>query len=261
MGLSCDDVLGQSLEVVGEINVYAILIMAPPALFLFFLLAKLRSAIKILRETAGVRLFRSAALAFIWVICFVNIGRVAVQVLIPTSFPIWKFMWLLLRSMFTFSQVAVAAFIFVLILHDVSFEQFISSLRLDSVTKRILLQTLISSTLVSCFELIVQVVLMFAMDEPIYSTTDSAEIAAVFWIIRGVLLLTVYFGLLVLLHVYPPIKDYTICETNCATALILSVVLFRCSGLQADLLSVCKKTRGGTAVQKYSTSIAGSLLF
>jgi len=93
MGLSCDDVLGQSLEVVGEINVYAILIMAPPALFLFFLLAKLRSAIKILRETAGVRLFRSAALAFIWVICFVNIGRVAVQVLIPTSFPIWKFMW------------------------------------------------------------------------------------------------------------------------------------------------------------------------
>jgi len=108
---------------------------------------------------------------------------------------------------------------------------------------------------------LVKVVLMFAMDEPIYSTTDSAEIAAVFWIIRGVLLLTVYFGLLVLLHVYPPIKDYTICETNCATALILSVVLFRCSGLQADLLSVCKKTRGGTAVQKYSTSIAGSLLF
>jgi hypothetical protein len=66
-----------------------------------------------------------------------------------------------MRFMLMFCQAAVAAFIFTLILHDASFEQIISSLRADRVTKRILTQTFVASTLISVFDLGVQVLFLF----------------------------------------------------------------------------------------------------
>jgi hypothetical protein len=92
--VTCNDIVGASVHVYDELTVYAVVILTPPVLFLLFLLWKLRSTVKILRETSNVRLFRSSALAFLWLLCFVNITRVAIQVLIPPSLsPIWKICW------------------------------------------------------------------------------------------------------------------------------------------------------------------------
>lgn len=95
MTVTCSDLLGVTVVLYGELTLYALFLLTPPALFLGFLLWKLPSAVRILRETPiGVRRFRSSSLAFLWLICFANIGRMAIQVLIPPSLsPVWKVTW------------------------------------------------------------------------------------------------------------------------------------------------------------------------
>lgn len=85
MGLSCNDLLGVNTVIWEQITLYSLVIVVPPVVFLLFLLYKLKASLQILRETADVRAFRASSLAFLWLVCIVNIGRMIIQVLV-TSF-------------------------------------------------------------------------------------------------------------------------------------------------------------------------------
>jgi len=95
MGLGCNDFLGVSIVLWENISLYSLLIVVPPVIFLLFLLYKLRASLLILRETADVRTFRASSLAFLWLICIVNIARVAIQVLVRIAYTILSFVEIL----------------------------------------------------------------------------------------------------------------------------------------------------------------------
>jgi len=82
MGVDCNDLLGVSITIWENISVYSLVILLPPSVFLLFLLWKLKSSLQILRETADVRAFRGSSLAFLWLVCIVNVARMVIQVLV-----------------------------------------------------------------------------------------------------------------------------------------------------------------------------------
>ncbi len=162
MTVTCNDLLGVTLVAYRNVTLYTIIIITPPVLFLLFLLYKLRSSLQILRETTDVRVWRASLLAFLWLICLVNIARMTVQVLIPASFDLFFYsIWLGSRFMHMFVQMAVIAFILLLIVHGVPFSHVLGGLRTDRFTKRVLFQSAVSAFLLSVLDGITQVWLFF----------------------------------------------------------------------------------------------------
>lgn len=65
-----------------------------------------------------------------------------------------------------------------------------------------------------------QGLLLFAFDEGIYSTESTGQEGAVYWIIRAIVFVVIYIGLLVLLYAYPPTEvSASLSETKRAFSL------------------------------------------
>jgi hypothetical protein len=56
--------------------------------------------------------------------------------------------------------------------------------------------------------------MIFGFDEGIYSTTDTGDVGSVYWIVRAVVFIVMYLGLLLLLRLYPPVRGSTISESS-----------------------------------------------
>ncbi|KAL6042696.1 hypothetical protein QOT17_024308 [Balamuthia mandrillaris] len=228
----CDLIIGANTVLWDHISVYSVLISIPTVLFLLFLLYKLRSALLILRETAvDVRLSRATAFAYLWILCFFNLGRTVVQVFISPEGLFFGVLWVVSRFCYMFLQVSVIIFFLCLLLSGTRLSSVLGGL--GSLDSAVLWWTLSLSVLLSGLDIMIACILLWVVKLPIYET--GGGLYSLYWVGRAIFILVAYGVLTFIATVHMRRKEITASFYNQKKDRKAHILLYRYIGVMSFL--------------------------
>jgi len=171
----------------GDFLVFDFLLCLPTAIFLLFLLIRMRNSIRKLRESES--MIMSTYYGFLWGVCLFNIARCVLNYAFPYPEMLFDLLFLISHCVLVFLEVSVVIFM--------SHGYMVSG-------REAIQRTALITGIISTIYIVVQAILLYVLNVHLYRVQSGSS--ALYWFIMSGIFSLVYVTILILPRT--PLRDY-----------------------------------------------------